>query len=68
MCKEFLCSKYSSAYLGFVSSLVRNVNCLKTNQVGPGRIAQLVIVSNLYAKYVGLMPSQDTYKDQPMSA
>ena len=68
MYNEFLCSKYFSTYLGFVSSLVRNINCLKRNRVGPGWTAQLVTVSNLYTKVAGLMPSQGTYEDQPMNA
>ena len=32
----------------------------------PGLVAQLVRVSSPYAKVVGLMPGQGTYKNQPV--
>ena len=34
----------------------------------PGPVAQLVRVSTQYAKVVGSIPGQDTYKNQPMNA
>ena len=34
----------------------------------PGWVAQLVRASSQYAKVVGLIPGQDTYKNQPTNA
>ena len=34
--------------------------------MGPGQIAQLVRALSQYAKVVGLIPGQGTYKKQPM--
>ena len=33
----------------------------------PGQVVQLVIASSLYSKFVGLIPSQGTYKKHPMN-
>ena len=40
----------------------------KEFQSGPGWVAQLVRASSLCTKVVGLIPSQGTYKNQPMNA
>ena len=39
----------------------------KNQQASPGQIAQSVGASSRYAKAAGLIPGQDTYKNQPMA-
>lgn len=41
---------------------------LKIEDLGPGRVAQLIGTLSGYIKVVGSTPGQDTYKDQPMHA
>ena len=52
------------------ATLVRTeIHYFKTNkQPHPGQVAQLVRAVSGYAKIVGLIPSQGTYKKQPMNA
>lgn len=38
------------------------------NISGPGWVAQLVRASVRYARALGLIPGQDTYRKQPMNA
>ena len=40
----------------------------KLKRQGAGQVAQLVRASSRYTKVVGLIPSQDTYKVQPMNS
>ena len=39
---------------------------IKRKDLGPGWVAQLVRTSSRYAKAVGLIPGQGTYKNQPI--
>ena len=41
---------------------------LKLKSSGPGWVAQLVRALPPYAKVAGLIPGQDTYKNQAMNA
>ena len=48
-----------------------NVACLnfrKYTNPGPDQVAPLVRASSEYAKFAGSIPSQGTYKNQPMNA
>ena len=43
-------------------------NIMKEMSLSPGWVAQLVRVLSQYAKVVGLISGQGTYKNQPMNA
>ena len=47
---------------------VTNTVITKSHQFSPDQVAQLVRESSLYARVVGLVHGQGTYKNQPMNA